>query len=483
MEKFNETIDRRPAVAGKFYPANVEELQKEIDIFFKNAAPKQLDRVRAIICPHAGYVFSGKITASAFNQIDANREYKRIFLIGSSHYKYFDKASVYCSGNFLMPYGEEKVDMDFGRKLVENFPEWFTDDRTPHLNEHCLEVQLPFLHHVLRKNYVIVPILIGTAHPSVCKQIASVLKPYFNEENLFVVSSDFSHYPAYQDAKYVDSLTKDAICSNRPEKLLETLAENERKHISNLQTSLCGWTSVLTLLYMTSSNKSLKFHAVDYCNSGDVKYYGERDRVVGYWAIAVAESKHAAEDFYLTEKDKKDLLKISRKTLEEHCRAGRVSEVDTATLSETVKKNCGAFVTLHKRGALRGCIGILTAEKPLYKTVQEMTIAAASHDPRFMPVEASELPFIDIEISALSPLKKINDISEIELGKHGILIEKNFHRGVFLPQVATETGWSLEEFLGHCSADKAGLGWDGWKTGDIYIFTATVFSEKDFLEK
>jgi AmmeMemoRadiSam system protein A len=138
---------------------------------------------------------------------------------------------------------------------------------------------------------------------------------------------------------------------------------------------------------------------------------------------------------------------------------------------------------LHKRGALRGCIGIITAEKPLYKTVQEMTIAAASHDPRFMPVEASELPFIDIEISVLSPLKKIDDISEIELGKHGILMEKNFHRGVFLPQVATETGWRKEEFLGHCSADKAGLGWDGWKTADIYIFTATVFSEKDFIEK
>ncbi|MBP9016227.1 MAG: AmmeMemoRadiSam system protein B, partial [Paludibacteraceae bacterium] len=167
MEKFNKTIDRKPAVAGKFYPAKADELEKEVDIFFKNAVPKQLERVRAIICPHAGYVFSGKIAASAFNQIDRNRTYKRIFLIGSSHYKYFDKASVYCAGNFLMPYGEEKVDTDFGRKLVINFPEWFTDDPTPHLNEHCLEGQLPFLHHVLRKNYVIVPILIGTAHPSV----------------------------------------------------------------------------------------------------------------------------------------------------------------------------------------------------------------------------------------------------------------------------------------------------------------------------
>lgn len=108
-----------------------------------------------------------------------------------------------------------------------------------------------------------------------------------------------------------------------------------------------------------------------------------------------------------------------------------------------------------------------------------MTIAAASHDPRFMPVDSTELNQIEIEISVLSPLKKINDISEIELGKHGILIDKNYHRGVFLPQVATETGWSKEEFLGHCSSDKAGLGWNGWKTADIYIFTATVFSEKE----
>jgi hypothetical protein len=108
--------------------------------------------------------------------------------------------------------------------------------------------------------------------------------------------------------------------------------------------------------------------------------------------------------------------------------------------------------------------------------VEEMTVSAASHDSRFRPVEPEELHDIDIEISALSPLKKIDDINEIELGKHGIYIEDGYYSGVFLPQVATETGWSKEEFLGHCSRDKAGLDWDGWKTANLYIFTATVFS-------
>lgn len=479
MEKIFESIDRQPAVAGKFYPADTEALEDEIENLFKIAAPKQFNDVRAIICPHAGYLFSGKITASAFNQIDADKSYKHIFLIGSSHYKYFDKASVYCSGDFVMPYGKEKVDVAFGRKLVENFPEIFSDDRSPHLEEHGLEVQLPFLHHVMHKDYQIVPILIGTSFSSVYKQIANVLKPYFNEENLFIISSDFSHYPDYEDAKKVDEATMNAICSNDPDTLLKTLSGNAGKHIPHLQTSLCGWTSVLTLLYMISHNQSIRLQGIDYRNSGDEPYYGDRDRVVGYWAIAATEAKETEKDFKLTEKDKKDLLAIARKTLEEHTLFKKNSDIDIRQLSENVKKKCGAFVTLNENGALRGCIGLITAEKPLYKTVQEMTIAAASHDPRFLPVDSTEINQIEIEISVLSPLKKINDISEIELGKHGILIDKNYHRGVFLPQVATETGWSKEEFLGHCSSDKSGLGWNGWKTADIYIFTATVFSEKE----
>lgn len=479
MEKTPETVDRNPAVAGKFYPADKNELQGELNMLFDSASPLQPSVVRAIICPHAGYIFSGKIMASAFNQIDYKSHYKRVFIIGSSHHKYFNKAAVYCDGDFIMPYGIEKVDTQFGKMLVEKYPELFTDDRSPHLNEHSIEVLLPLLQYKLKNDYVIIPILLGTSKSLVCKEIASILKPYFTDENLFIISSDFSHYPKYEDAKKVDTLTKNAICANNPDILLTQLTENDRNYIPNLATSLCGWTSVLTLLYITSGSTSFEYHAIDYCNSGDVKFYGDHEKVVGYWAIDVVKKNKQVESFQISHTDKMELLAISRKTVVEYLRTGEIPNINEDHLSDTLKINCGAFVTLHKDEKLRGCIGCLTGDLPLFKIVQEMSISAATRDHRFVPITSTELSSIDIEISVLSPLKKINDLSEIELGSHGILIEKDDHRGVFLPQVATETGWNKEEFLGHCSSDKAGLDWDGWKSATIYIFTATIFGEKE----
>jgi len=472
----SKSKDRMPSVAGKFYSEDPEKLQQELKSLFASAAPKQSNHVRAILSPHAGYIYSGKVAASAFNQIDGTINYKRVFLIASSHHISFDKAAVYCDGDFIMPYGKEIVDSDFGKMLVKNFPDFFTANTDAHQEEHSVEVQLPFLHYVLKTGYSIVPIVIGTNDPVVCKKIASVLKSYLNPDNLFIISTDFSHYPEYTEAVKVDAITKDAILANNPNILISTLSENVQKHIPHLATSLCGWTSVLTLLYMTTLNDSLEYHAIEYCNSGDIKYYGEHERVVGYWGIVLSEKGIEKNDFQLTRADKETLLSIARKTLKEHCRHNTTYIAETEQLSFTLNTKCGAFVSLHKNGKLRGCIGRLTGNQPLYKMVQEMTISAASHDRRFLPVDAEELHEIDIEISVLSPLKKINDIAEIELGKHGIFIEEGYHTGVFLPQVATETGWSKEEFLGHCAQDKAGLNWDGWKTANLFIFTATVFS-------
>ena len=151
---------------------------------------------------------------------------------------------------------------------------------------------------------------------------------------------------------------------------------------------------------------------------------------------------------------------------------------DTSDFSENLKTNCGAFVSLHVFGKLRGCIGRMTGDIPLYRMIQKMAVSSAIHDPRFNPVHPDELENVDIELSVLSPLKKISDLSEIQLGKHGILLTKGHNSGVFLPQVAIETNWNLDEFLGHCSRDKAGLDWFGWRTADIFIFTADVFGEK-----
>ncbi len=469
-------IDRRPAVAGHFYSEQPEKLEKELLKCFTMAVPKKHLQVRAIICPHAGYVFSGKIAASAFNQIDVETNYHRIFLIASSHHDYFDKASIYCEGDFIMPYGKEIVDEVFGKKLVELYPDVFTSNSAPHQNEHSVEVQLPFLHHIMKTEYKIIPIIIGTNKQDICKKIADALKPYLNEDNLFIISTDFSHYPKYDDAVRIDNLTKEAILINNPDVLLHTLNENSRKHIPNLATSLCGWTSVLTLMYMTSQNEKMEYHAIDYCNSGDSKLEGEMDRVVGYWAIALTEKTMPLSEFQISENDRKALLNIARKTIEQHCEDGNKYTVDTSELSNTLNLECGVFVSLHKKGALRGCIGLTTSDLPLYLSVQKMAISAACYDNRFYHVKSEELKDLEIEISVLSPLKKIESIAEIKLGKHGIYIEKGNHSGLFLPQVATDTGWSKEEFLGHCAHDKAHLEWEGWKTADIYIFTATVFA-------
>ncbi len=473
----NELICRRPAVAGKFYPAQAEQLEKEVSGYLRESKSKNLENIQGIIVPHAGYVFSGQTAASAFAQLNPDKIYENIFIIGSSHHHSFGNAAVYIDGDWEMPYGIEKVNIQTGKELIEKFPRIFTSNSSYHREEHSLEVQLPFLHYHLNNDYKIVPIILGTSDPSVCEEIAMALKPNFTENNLFVISTDLSHYPSYLDAKKADETTINAILTGNPQNLIDALNGNARKRIPGLATSLCGWTSVLTFMIMTEEEQTYKYNLISACNSGDAKYYGKNDNVVGYCSIAIAKEKIEKSEFSLTSNEKETLLKIARRTLENHFSKTNSKIFEKPELTSNLKASCGAFVTLHINGRLRGCIGRMTGNIPLHELVKEMSLSAAFHDHRFTPLQDSELDNAEIEISVLSPLRKIHDIDEIIPGKHGILIENGYRSGVFLPQVATETGWDIEEFLGHCARDKAGLGWEGWKTANIYIFTATVFSE------
>ncbi|MBI5220051.1 MAG: AmmeMemoRadiSam system protein B [Bacteroidia bacterium] len=480
-------LNRKPAVAGQFYPSKPEELKKMIAGFFEKGVKNKSKNVVAIIAPHAGYVFSGQVAASAFNQIDENKKYKNIFIIGSSHTTSFTGASVYNHGNWETPLGTVEVNMDMGSKLTKecDLIKAFSD---VHRFEHSLEVELPFLQCKLKNPFKIVPIILGTQSENDCKKLAEALKPYLKPENLFVVSSDFSHYPAYNDAVKVDSLTAHAIISNSPDQLANTLYTNSKEKIAGLSTSLCGWTSVLTLLYMTTNNPDLAYTKIQYMNSGDIPGYGDKERVVGYVAIAVSSNsgnpstnvKSDNESFTLTDQDKKDLLTVARRTIEEYIKKGKEPEIDAGKFSSAIKQSCGAFVTLHKKGDLRGCIGRFMATDPLYKVVVQMAVASSTEDYRFSKVTTDELSSIDIEISVLTPLKKIKSIDEFEMGKQGIYIIKSGRSGTFLPQVAKETGWTKEEFLGHCAQDKAGIGWNGWKDAELYTYEAIVFGEKEF---
>jgi AmmeMemoRadiSam system protein B/AmmeMemoRadiSam system protein A len=456
------------------------ELKSTLAGLFSDALPRKNKDVVAVIAPHAGYVFSGKVAASAYNQVDPSKQYDNVFVIASSHQVSFPGASVYNRGDYLTPLGRVKVNRELADRLIRENPV-FTFNPEADLHEHSLEVQVPFLQYHLKKDFMLVPIVLGTQSDQTCKKLAQALKPYFTGNNLFIISTDFSHYPSYSDARAADQATCNAIVSNDPEVLLRVLDDYKGKDIPNLATNLCGWTSVLTLLYMTAGDRDVKIKPVQYLNSGDSKH-GDKSQVVGYWALAVTRSNSAKADnpaFEFSREEKLALLKIARNTMEKYVRERRLPEVDMTSVTENMKMQAGAFVTLKEKGELRGCIGRFTASQPLYRVVQEMAVSASTEDSRFEPVTPAETELVEVEISVLSPMKRVYSANDIILGKHGIYIKKGYFSGTFLPQVATETGWTKEEFLGHCARDKAGIGWDGWKDAELYIYEACVFSEHE----
>ncbi len=183
----------------------------------------------------------------------------------------------------------------------------------------------------------------------------------------------------------------------------------------------------------------------------------------------------------MDEKDKKVLLQIARKSVESAVKGISKNQTQAEPFSPVLKEKNGAFVTLRTQGKLRGCVGRMVSDTPLHRLVSEMAVSAATEDSRFNQIEPSELDDLEIDISVLSPLQKVEDPLDFELGIHGIYIKKGSATGCFLPQVATDTGWTKEEFLTHCCSTKAGMSPDAWKKEDVevYIFTSEIISEKD----
>lgn len=479
---FGQEKVREPAVAGSFYPADAQSLNTQLGQFFADVDDKIVDeQIAAIIVPHAGYIFSGPVAASAYAKINPDKDFSRVFVIGTSHHALLNGASIYNKGDYKTPLGTVPVDTELANKLIKE-NRLIKYVQNAHSKEHSIEVQLPFLQYRLKKPFKIVPVVMGTQSTGTCEKLAEILSPYFTPENLFVISSDFSHYPAYKDAVKYDEATGEAVSSNSPAVFIKTIISNEQKNVPGLSTSCCGWSSVLTLLDITSAQPDMQVQHIKYMNSGDSPY-GDKVNVVGYHAFIFRRSvdSSSSEDFNLNPGDKKMLLKIAREAIEAKLRNNTEPKISENELSDNLTSNCGAFVTINKKGQLRGCIGRFMPNQPLYQVVQEMAVAAAFNDTRFTPVDKEEIKNIDIEISVLTPLKLINSIDEFQLGKHGIYIIKGNRSGTYLPQVAETTGWNKEDFLGHCSREKAGIGWEGWKDANLYTYEALVFDEKELL--
>ena len=489
----SEPVVRPATQANRFYTGNAKELSEEVDsLLALHSGSTIYNNVAALIVPHAGYYYSGNVAASAYMALNPKKSYKRIFLLGPSHHEWLDGASVNTEAEYYAtPLGNVKVDRETARQLVAN--DSTDSDRVffyrpeAHDREHCLEVQLPFLQRFFTSHSIsesarslpfqIVPIIISTNDFKKLKKIAAALKPYFTDENLFIISSDFSHYPSYGDACAVDAKTGKAVESGDVSLFIAAINSNAHSNIRNLATSACGEFPIITLMLMLDSQYEVK-HLM-YQNSGDIDSH-DPTRVVGYHSFVVLRNNEQAQsstDFTLSKDEKRILKDIALQSIKDSLDGKRTAQADSSLLAlhSSLTKKCGAFVSLHKHGHLRGCIGHFGEDIPLHKVVAEMARAAAFEDPRFTPVTRKELDDIDIEISVLTPMRRIQSLDEFQLHRHGIYIKKGYRSGTFLPQVADEVNWTKEEFVGHCSQDKAGLGWDGWRDAELYVYEAIVF--------
>jgi len=466
MQNLNATT-RECVVCGSFYSQDKTELSTQINTLFKEAKTFSKQEVNAIIVPHAGYVFSAQTATTAYKTL--HKKYRNIFLIGSSHHINTNSASIYSLGNYKTPLGEVPVNQEIVSQLIKN-NKLFSYQKEAHTKEHTLEVQLPFLQTLYSEDLNIVPIIIASSDTSTIYDISQALKPYFNGENLFVISTDLSHYPSYEDAKEIDMKTLNAIATNDTQVFINNITQNESSPLKELYTSACGWSSVLMLMYLTQE-KNYKYELLEYINSGDT-HYGDKQKVVGYGSMRIYKD---IPSFSLSDEEKKELHEIAKLSLYEAITNQVKVSIDTTKISPKLKKPLGAFVTLYKNGSLRGCIGRFEPNQPLYEVIVDMAISAALHDTRFNRVTPEELSDITIEISVLTPRKKINSIEEVVVGRDGIYVQKGSKNGTYLPHVATQMNWKKEEFVKSCAEEKAGISPKEFQEMELFTYEAIVF--------
>ncbi|MBD3368417.1 MAG: AmmeMemoRadiSam system protein B [Candidatus Eisenbacteria bacterium] len=476
---------RQPVVAGAFYPGGPDELARAVDRFMESADVPAVDGdVVAIVAPHAGYVYSGGVAGHAYSLVRGH-SYDTVIVVAPSHRATFRGASVFDGDAYETPLGSVPVD---GEVVSELKASGLVFEPRAHAQEHSLEVQVPFLQRALG-DFSLVPIVMGeqseVAARTLAAAISDVISRHGDKRFLLVASTDLSHYHSQDAARRLDEVAVKAVDAFDPEGLLTSLASGECE--------ACGGGPTAAVLFAARELGAENAEVLKYATSGDVS--GDMSQVVGYMAAVAtrpvgvdsgpdgrgsSRQDEVAGDYdeFLTEAERRELLRLARASIR--------SALDEAPSpsprieSEAFNTPSGAFVTLHSSGRLRGCIGAVQAVRPLAETVISMAVEAALRDPRFPPVTMEELNQLDIEISVMSPLRAVEDVSEIKVGRDGLVIQRGGRSGLLLPQVATEYGWDRDTFLDH-TCQKAGLPAGTWRDPGTTIlrFSAEVFGEKE----
>lgn len=472
---------RRATCAGDWYPKSPVELTKLIASFFSECPKIPLESpVSALIVPHAGYVYSGKTAAKAYKQIEG-KQYDTVVVISPSHNVFFQGCSVFDGDGYATPLGVVEIDKEMSEKIADILPSVYLsnmghgagEDR----GEHALELQLPFLQIVLGK-FKLVAIVMGEQEESTVNALSEVLAATITGTNtLLVASTDLSHFYPEKQANRLDGELRKAVENYDPELLMEKLERGK--------TEACGGGIVASVLKATKRLGGSRVEVFEYTTSGAVT--GDFDEVVGYLSAAVITGNKIVQkkrsilgvpvaqpkkETLITDEDKVILKEIASKAIEAQIHKKSYS----APLIEKLDIKRGLFVSIKINGNLRGCIGQIKAKEPLFDAVAHMAVAAAFDDPRFDELSEEEFQKIEIEISVLSPLKRIHDFAEIEIGKHGLLMNYDMHSGLLLPQVAEENNWNVTQFLEQISL-KAGLPKNSYKekSVELYTFEAEVF--------
>ncbi|RKX25635.1 MAG: hypothetical protein DRP47_09515 [Candidatus Zixiibacteriota bacterium] len=470
---------RPPAWAGQFYPKPPGELAKTIATMFSEVQKAPVKgHPLALIVPHAGYIYSGKTAAHAYKLLEGE-QYDTVVIISPSHYVFFRGSSVYDGGGYRTPLGEIATDYELSKRIADINPSVYLSNQG-HASgstrgEHALEVQLPFLQVVLGQ-FKLVAIVMGEQEEdnihALGETLASTLK---GTNSLIVASSDLSHQHPEKVANRMDGAVREAIEKYDPQLLIHTLESGKGE--------ACGGGPIAAAMIAARRLGAGTMQFLHYTTSGETT--GDFDNVVGYLSAAMVSGKKARsisptlgamparrKRNELYDDDKEYLLQIARDAIAARL-SGRSYEPTPHGSLQEIK---GAFVTITLHGNLRGCIGQIRAVHPLYKTIAEMAVAAAFDDPRFPELTKVEFEDLEIEISVLSPLERVHDFGEIEVGRDGLLIKLDLHSGLLLPQVASEHGWGVTEFLQQTCL-KAGLPMNSYKKDnvEIYRFSAEVF--------
>lgn len=457
----------KPVAAGTFYPKNAKDLTALIDRLSKNAPSRGFEvpaqaHVKALLMPHAGYVYSGS-TAAYAGCVLLKNEFSRVIIMAPDHYVGFSGGAISDAAAYATPLGRVALDPDAAR-LRDLFP-IFTSSPDSDAREHSIEVILPFLQHFLGR-FKMIPIVMG---PGNIDQYADAIDTIIDQNTLLVVSTDLSHYLPYRTAMARDRQTIEMILNCSIDRL--SASENRACGIIPLQVLLRiakrhGWKPVL----------------LHYANNGDKS--GPKQQVVGYATIAFfgePQMKNNSESSGQLNREKGEvLIELARKTIAEQIGLEIDLPADfTAKLEDNVfQEQRGTFVTLTIDKRLRGCIGNLAPDRTILEGVRDNAINAAFHDPRFSPLKASEFQKIRIEVSLLSvpqPLQFTDGddlLAKIRPDIDGLIIRKGIYSATFLPQVWEQLP-DKRSFLEHLCM-KAGLPASEWQKPGLKVFTYQV---------